>query len=421
MFLNLAYHRCYDLISMPQPTMFLIHQSGEIVEMNAQPYDSEKLLQGLLAKYPSVLAGDQTNGNIPRKWLFVTREAGIPDEHGGADRWSLDHIFIDANGVPTLVEVKRSTDTRIRREVVGQMLDYAANAVLYWPVETIRQRFRETCLENTSDADMVVAEFLGCDGTVDSGAAIARFWETVETNLRAGKIRLVFAADEIPPELRRVVEFLNEQMNPAEVLAIEIRQYVGTGVRTMVPTVIQSLKRATANIERTAVQWDRGSFIAALQERRGSDAVVLANTILDWAGTHCPQLWWGEGRKDGSCFVGIRRNGVNYYPFAMWTYGRIEMQFQWLQQRSVTKKLIEGLASRLNAIPGIQIPTDALTRRPSFELAALKEQSALSQFLTAIESFVSDITRMDGTESSPTLSVKASESFDPSIALGQSN
>jgi hypothetical protein len=33
----------------------------------------------------------------------------------------------DQNAVPTLVEVKRSSDTRIRREVVGQMLDYAAN------------------------------------------------------------------------------------------------------------------------------------------------------------------------------------------------------------------------------------------------------------------------------------------------------
>ena len=46
---------------------------------------------------------------------------------------------MDAN--PTLVEVKRSSDTRERREVVGQMLDYAANAVVYWPIETIRARF----------------------------------------------------------------------------------------------------------------------------------------------------------------------------------------------------------------------------------------------------------------------------------------
>jgi hypothetical protein len=35
------------------------------------------------------------------------------------------------------VEVKCSIDTRIRPEVVGQMLDYVANPVVYWPVETL--------------------------------------------------------------------------------------------------------------------------------------------------------------------------------------------------------------------------------------------------------------------------------------------
>jgi hypothetical protein len=34
---------------------------------------------------------------------------------------------VDEAGVPTLVEVKRSSDTRARREVVARMLDYAAN------------------------------------------------------------------------------------------------------------------------------------------------------------------------------------------------------------------------------------------------------------------------------------------------------
>ena len=66
----------------------------------------------------------------------------VPSEEGGGWRWSLDHLFLDQDGIRTLVEVKRSTDSRIRREVVGQMLDYAANAVVYWPVEEIRSTFR---------------------------------------------------------------------------------------------------------------------------------------------------------------------------------------------------------------------------------------------------------------------------------------
>jgi hypothetical protein len=36
---------------------------------------------------------------------------------------------LDQDAILTIVEVKRSTDTHVRREVVGQMLDYAANAV----------------------------------------------------------------------------------------------------------------------------------------------------------------------------------------------------------------------------------------------------------------------------------------------------
>ena len=45
------------------------------------------------------------------------------------------------------------------------------------------------------------------------------FWARVGANLRAGRVRLVFVSDALPVELRRVIEFLNEQMNPAEVSA----------------------------------------------------------------------------------------------------------------------------------------------------------------------------------------------------------
>jgi hypothetical protein len=71
----------------------------------------------------------------------VKRELGAAFEEDAPDRWSLDHLFLDEEGVPTLIEVKRSSDTRIRREVVGQMLDYAANGAELWGLEKIRAAF----------------------------------------------------------------------------------------------------------------------------------------------------------------------------------------------------------------------------------------------------------------------------------------
>jgi hypothetical protein len=222
--------------------VFLIQEDGKLVEMREQPYDSEALLQELLAKYPNLLAGDQMDGTEARRWLLVSREMAIPGEEDGGGRWTLDHLFLDQDAIPTLVEVKRGSDTRIRREVVGQMLDYAANAVLNWPVETIRAKFEKTCELQGLDPSNELARLLGDEGDGES------FWQNTKTNLQAGRVRLVFVADEIPSELRRVVEFLNEQMDPAEVLAVEVKQYIGQGrMKTLVPRLIgQTIRGGTA-------------------------------------------------------------------------------------------------------------------------------------------------------------------------------
>src|SRR5262245_27110274 len=164
--------------------------------MEEAPYDSETLLQKLLADHPDLLAGDEINAEEPRRWLLISREMAVPGEQDGAGRWSLDHLFLDQDAIPTLVEVKRSSDTRIRREVIGQMLDYAANAVAYWPVEQVKARFESRCNEDGLDPEAEFASLLG------EGQDESTFWQQVKTNLQAGRVRLIFIADEIPPELR---------------------------------------------------------------------------------------------------------------------------------------------------------------------------------------------------------------------------
>jgi hypothetical protein len=116
------------------------------------------VLQELLVKYPNLLAGDESSDERPQRWVLVQREAGVGTELDGGGRWWIDHLFLDQDGVPTLVEVKRSTDSRIRREVVGQMLDYAANALAYWPVERLQLAFEATCAVRDAAPDEVLAD-----------------------------------------------------------------------------------------------------------------------------------------------------------------------------------------------------------------------------------------------------------------------
>jgi hypothetical protein len=96
----------------------------------------------------------------------------------------------------------------------------------------IREISFAACAASGKSAAQALAEQLGADRDFDA------FWGKVAANLVAGRIRMLFVADRIPPELRKVVEFLNVQMRPAEVLAIELRQYQGEGLRTLVPILL---------------------------------------------------------------------------------------------------------------------------------------------------------------------------------------
>ena len=104
---------------MTKRRIFLLREGEELRELVEGPFDAEVDLQDLLARYPNLLAGDQMNEESLRRWLLVSREVSVLDREEGAGRWSLDHLFLDQDGIPTLVEVKRSSDSRIRREVVG--------------------------------------------------------------------------------------------------------------------------------------------------------------------------------------------------------------------------------------------------------------------------------------------------------------
>lgn len=145
---------------MHNGSIFIINEDNTLVKMEETSYDSEEILQRLLDNYPDLLAGDQMNRENPRRWIPIAREFGIPSGVNGASQWRIDHFFIDQDCIPTFIEVKRSSDTRIRREVVGQMMDYAANATKYWPIGSIQNAFNEKYVKDGRDSIQILNDLL---------------------------------------------------------------------------------------------------------------------------------------------------------------------------------------------------------------------------------------------------------------------
>ncbi|MCY3645507.1 MAG: hypothetical protein OXH07_00840 [Chloroflexi bacterium] len=215
-----------------------VRTDGKMEVLQAKSFDDEQedVLQKLIAEHPDLVSGGQIRPENPLRWILITREQGIAEELGVGNRWAVDHLLIDQDARPTLVEVKRRKNPEVRRAVVGQLLEYAAHARRSWDIDDLRRTF-----EARDDWENELRGLLDANDALDAdelGPKADEFWEEVGTNLRASNLRLLIVSDEIPDSLARVVEFLNEQMRDVDVLAVEVKRYMGGRRETFVPRVI---------------------------------------------------------------------------------------------------------------------------------------------------------------------------------------
>ena len=218
--------------------IYQVAGDGTLTRMMPGQPANESEIQKMIADHPEMVTGSGDS------LLLIQRECAIADKTDGSSRWSLDHLFVNREARPVLVEVKQASNTQLRREVIGQLVEYAANAVVYWTRDTIRASFLKTCADDEDVAAETLRTFL--EGGDDQAGVFDPdlFWNRVEANLRAGELTMVIVADQIPRELIRIVEFLNEQMD-ATVQAVELRWFVAdNGMKTLVPRIIGATERA---------------------------------------------------------------------------------------------------------------------------------------------------------------------------------
>ena len=206
----------------------------------------------------------------------MTREKSVAESAGTSGRWSVDHLMVDQDAVPTLVEVKRGENPEIRRTIVGQMLEYAAHAAATWSKDELRRSFEESCRDQARDPEQVIGDLLG----PDEEASADRFWDEVARNLAANRLRLLFVADKIPEPLKRVAEFLNAQMPGIEVFAVEVKRFGNGQSQALVPRVFG--RTASSRPVGRAPSLTRGLFLDDFGVEAQRDAATrLLNAARD--------------------------------------------------------------------------------------------------------------------------------------------
>lgn len=364
--------------------IFLIRDDGKLVQFTDKLYESEDMLQTYVEQYPDLLAGDLIDAQAPRRWVLVQRESPLACNEGGTARWSIDHVFLDQDAVPTLVEVKRSTDTRIRREVIGQMMEYAAHAVLYWPVEKMKAAFESTCERANADPTERLAVLLALADDASLADEVDNFWSRAKENLEQGHLRLLFVADVFPPETKRIIEFLNEKMSDVEVLAVEIRQFTGDGQPILVPRLYgqSEVSRQRKAGPRPSRRWDEETYFAQMRQEH-PELIVMVRKVYDWAIARGLAPTWGTGVELGS--MSLRTGPTEPRIASLLTDGRLEFAFGSLKAPFQDAEHRRDLVARFSAIAGLVFPQDAEGRYPSVPLALLLDDVVLDQFLQGVD------------------------------------
>lgn len=367
-----------------KPKIFLTEPGQEgLTALEEAGYVAESALQALLVDYPDLLPGDQIDPEDPRRWLLVSREMGVPDDTDASGRWSLDHLFLDQDGIPTFVECKRADDTRIRREVVAQMLDYAANGIEYWSMDRLRQVAAEMAERRGMSLDEEIAALTrGTEEEVD----VEEYWKRVEANLRGRRVRLVFVTDSTPRELRRLVEFLNEEMTNVEVLAVEIRQFQRhdePAQKALVPRVVgltETARSAKQSVSSGRTQWTEERFFRVLHQTVDSDVVTTVRDLYEWSQHVADRVWFGTGKETGSFTFHYLRDGETLSVFSIYTSGNLRLNYGWLSDH-VSQAVVEAFHGRIHEMPTLShIPAD-FSKWPSTRLAeAFRDPEDIERF-----------------------------------------
>ena len=351
--------------------VYVMQADGRTERMTPVRCENERReLQDILEMNPDLLAGDQIDPDNPRRWLLIKREMPVPDPSTGLDRWSIDFVFADQDAVPTFVECKRFDDTRARREIVGQMLEYAANGHYYWNKEIIRDYADKTARTKAFNLDDVIRAL---DPT--SGESLDTFFDKFEQNLREGQLRIVFFLEKSPWELRSVVDFLNKQMERSEVLLVEARQYLWQGTRVVVPALFgyteeaRQVKRSvTITTAASRKKWDRNAFLADAESKLTPGDVRAIELLLVKALALGCEVSWGTGQANGS--YSIKEPTICPRSLlSVYSNGRLAFNSIWLNGSDTAEGGRDTLKDLLSTKVGLVVPTDYMEKAPGYSFA----------------------------------------------------
>lgn len=335
--------------------MKILIQDEHGVRELEEGYASEEELQVFLREHSELIPVDDIELGTP-PLLCIGWEVSVASG-------SEDLLYVDETGLLTIVETKLRKNPEARREVVGQILEYGAQASAWSPddIEVKAQKFLSSaeCPQEYRGLTLEQAMRYFLEGTgspAREAFSYENFLNLASGNLERGHIRLVIAIDEPPDPLLRIVEFVNRFSERFEMYLIQLKRFhdSATGQNIFVPALFGRVARKRP----PGRQWDKESFFEDVERKRSGEETEAVRQLYELAKAK-GRVQWGTATTGGSFLFQVAKERRWSTVFNIHANQGLWISFGSLRRGGVAQETLQEFRARLNT-GGVAVAENAV-------------------------------------------------------------
>ena len=329
---------------------------------------AESEIQKLLAEAPYLIPVEDMRQDASSLVVAVP-ELTLPNGT------SIDILAFSPDGDIAVIECKLETNAESRRQVVGQILEYAASL---WGMtyEDLSHRIEQRI---GKPLDVLVEEAVAGEWDNES------FKKGIIASLETGSFLLIIVVDKINDTLRSIIHYLNATSRPAfGIYALEMQQFQFEDVEILVPHLHGQALRDQRAATRPRRRWTPEQFFQIMQQSVPPEILQIAKDLYHWAEETADRVWMGSGTQKGSFTFHYLRDNKTISVFTVYSDGKLQINYGWMSNR-VPETVLREFHNRLRTLQGFRHLPEDFSKYPNVDLRTLKSPHDLAAFKQAVE------------------------------------
>jgi len=340
----------------------LIRRQGENKwdSLSYKGFTEEAGLQKLLFEEPDIIPIEDLSDASLAPIRLMLKEVGLPGSG------STDLVGIDAKGNIYIMETKLAKNPEAKRQVIGQILEYAAymhEKGFDWLDSVVKKQ-----------KGVSLSEYF--EHQNDPNWDKETFEQNIADNLASGTFKLFIVVDEINSDLQRIINYMRNVLK-VEIYALELKYFKdATGMEILVPTM-HGGKRPPPPPPPPGT-WER--FREDAEKRVDEDTLKTLEELYKFS-CQIGRVDFGRGKvyktfrlwlpyKDGVLNLYVARSDARGSWFG----------FKTMLRKGVKKELIQEFIRNLKSLGFPLDENNHAERYPQFDVTILNEKEKLSKF-----------------------------------------